>query len=72
MSVDAVEHAVTPTRETMKVGEVVGLNSGGPWMTVLVDEEEGEDEVYVVWFTPGGIEQTSSFPTACLRRKCNQ
>lgn len=50
-----------------KVGDVVRLNSGGPFMTVTyIDEEDGK--VYVEWFGSDTERPLSAnFPSAALQ-----
>ena len=56
----------------MKIGEVVQLKSGGPFMTVqevkeVVREDVGHVWVTCVWFSPCGEYQTTSFVKDTLK-----
>jgi uncharacterized protein YodC (DUF2158 family) len=46
-----------------KVGDVVSLKSGGPWMTVtrIWMDEAHNPNVDTAWFTSGGKESKGSF-----------
>jgi uncharacterized protein YodC (DUF2158 family) len=49
---------------TPAVGDVVRLKSGGPMMTVMDAEEDGE--FWCLWFDPCGNKEGMDFPAACL------
>lgn len=49
---------------TPAVGDTVRLKSGGPVMTVMDAEEDGE--FWCLWFDPCGNKEGMDFPTACL------
>ena len=43
-----------------KVGDVVRLKSGGPWMTVVNPQYKQEDGIFVTWFANMNDQQPSS------------
>jgi len=52
--------------DTVKVGSVVQLKSGGPYMTVL---EISDDKLKCIWFTNNENEREGIFPRDVLVRK---
>ena len=53
--------------EEIKIGDIVGLNSGGPAMTVM---SISGDACKCRWYN-GEEELSESFPSICLRKQIN-
>jgi uncharacterized protein YodC (DUF2158 family) len=54
--------------EQIKVGDVVQLKSGGPFMTVAsVGSRSGEPKAYCDWFVEGTKQCTGGFPLTSLK-----
>lgn len=49
---------------SFQVGDIVRLNSGGPWMTVTSVSREGQ--VYCVWFPSDDASKRDHFPPQAL------
>ena len=58
------------TNNSLSVGSVVKLKSGGPLMTVVEIEQaspDGTDQAYCTWFSSSDDTNYGTFPSTALR-----
>ena len=51
----------------LEIGDIVMLNSGGPWMTVVQIWKSGK--VDCRWFSEENCAQDDNFPGACVHKR---